>query len=327
MNDFSGNNKNILHFLCIFILLGCYNLSAQKIETDKLRQKYNLGEKRISEEKCYRMQTKVITYSQSGKQTGKNTYKLFLRYVPSINLPEKDKYKCERFFIQYNDLRQLQIPDLQDWLYEFDKMAGLDSTEPLFGIEHSKFENLKTNDGKILSPEISYMVYNTFIDYHSFCDILTERTTEGKGIQDLKYIGERIIHDAAFTEPPVNLGTNIKKGSYFRNGEISLELIGISVIHKMICAIINFDSGESSFKMIMEPAPDMQITTHGSSHYFGDIYKNLRTNWVEKVIMNEFVISETAIPQAPYKVNSIIERSVLIEALSKEDFEKSLSLE
>ena len=57
----------------------------------------------------------------------------------------------------------------------------------------------------------AYYVYNAFIDFHGFCNVFAEPTTGGKGIQDLKSIGDKIVHAAAFTEPPVNLGSGIEK--------------------------------------------------------------------------------------------------------------------
>ena len=117
--------------------------------------------------------------------------------------------------------------------------------------------------------------------------MFAESTTEGNGIQNLKKIGQKIVHAAAFSEPPVNLGSNVSEGSFFKNGEITLEFKGLSVVNDRQCALLEYDSGESSFKIIMEPMPNMEIQTVGSSHYQGDIYKDLATNWVQKITMNE----------------------------------------
>jgi hypothetical protein len=174
------------------------------------------------------------------------------------------------------------------------------------------FENLTDSAGKPLPSDQTYHVYNAFIDFHSFCNVFAERAANGSGIQDLKRIGQKIVHVSAFSEPPVNLGSQILPGSSFKNGEITLAFKGLSMLNGKQCALVEYDSGESSFKMLMQPTPEMQIQTVGSSHYFGDIYKDLSTNWVQKVTMAEFVVAEVALPMPPNKINSVVERHITI---------------
>jgi hypothetical protein len=164
----------------------------------------------------------------------------------------------------------------------------------------------------LLPADKAYFVYNTFIDFHSFCNVFAEAAPEDKGIQDLKRIGQKIVHAASFTEPPVNLGSNIAKGSTFKNGEVTLELKGVSVVDGAACAIVAFDSGQSSFQMVINPIPNMEVRTVGSSHYKGDLFIDLATRWVHKVTMDELVVSETSVPMVPTKVNGVIERSSTI---------------
>jgi hypothetical protein len=111
----------------------------------------------------------------------------------------------------------------------------------------------------------------------------------------------------------VNLGSNISEGSFFKNGEITLAFKGLSVVNDEYCALLEYDSGESSYKMIMKPVPNLEIQTIGSSHYKGDIFKDLATNWVQKVTMTEVVVSETTLPMPPNKINSVNERNIIIE--------------
>jgi len=132
----------------------------------------------------------------------------------------------------------------------------------------------------------------------------------GNGIQDLKKIGQEIVHAAAFSEPPVHLGSGVSEGSFFKNGKIMLAFKGLGWVNERPCAVVGYDSGESSFQMTVNPTPELQIQTTGSSHYFGDIYKDLKTKWVQKVTMTEFVVSETALPTPPTKINSVIERRI-----------------
>jgi hypothetical protein len=64
----------------------------------------------------------------------------------------------------------------------------------------------------------------------------------------------------------------------------------------------------------------MEIRTIGSSHYFGDIYKDLATQWVQKVTMAELVVSETTLPMPLNKINSVIERNIVIWNVSEDEF-------
>ena len=57
----------------------------------------------------------------------------------------------------------------------------------------------------------------------------------------------------------------------------------------------------------------MKVTTKGSSHYWGDIYKDLTSGWIQKANLHELVISETAVPGMTNKINSVIERSINIK--------------
>ena len=127
-----------------------------------------------------------------------------------------------------------------------------------------------------------------------------------------------IVHGTAFSEAPTHLGKAILEGSYFQNGEVTLEFKGLSIVNGKKCAILGVDSGESSFKMIINPAPEMEITAVGGSHYRGDIYKDLDSKWVQKVIFDEIVVTETTLPMAPHKVNSMIERNIIILNVSGE---------
>jgi len=112
----------------------------------------------------------------------------------------------------------------------------------------------------------------------------------------LRTIGNKIIHAAAFTDPPVNLGSNVAEGSTFQNGEVTLELKGLSLVDNRLSCVVEFDSGESSFNMTMQPMPNLQIETAGGSHYKGDLYIDMESNWVRKVVMWELVVSETTLP-------------------------------
>ena len=306
----------IIGFVTILIITNI--IEAQTLSI--LNQEFDLAGEPTQETQYFLMESRLISYALDGKRVGTDIFRLQLKCVPAkIAGKEGDEYTCVCFTVQQGDNPEVEIPVLKNWKYIF-KEAGIDEQGQVFGIDHSKFENLTDSNGNAIPPDKSYHVYNAFIDFHSFCNVFAAKAPEGSGIQDLTEIGQKIVHAAAFSEPPVNLGANVSEGSFFKNGEITLEFKGLSVVNGSSCALIEYDSGESSFKMTMNPMPNMEVQTTGSSHYKGDIYKDLTTNWVQKVTMIEFVISETTLPMPPNKINSVNERQIIIRNVSEEEF-------
>lgn len=307
---------SIFYFLVAPISLAQSSLSDKSI----LQRTFDLAGKRTQEPQYFFIETRLIQYALNGTRTGATIYRLCLKFVPEKKAAaDGSEYVCARFTVQQDDDPEKEIPALTGWTYAFNA-GGIDEKKQVFGIDHGRFENLMDSEGKPLPIEKSYHVYNTFIDFHAFCNVFAEPTTGGNGIQDLKRIGQKIVHAAAFSKPPVNLGNQVAEGSFFKNGKITLELKGVSIVHGKPCALVAYDSGESTFKMMMQPTPEMKIQTVGSSHYFGDIYKDLSTNWVQKVTMIETVVSETSLPMPPHKINAVIERQSVIQNVSAEEF-------
>lgn len=312
-------------FMLFFLLVSGSILGQQETV---LTNNYIFSGERTPDQQYFIQHTKMINYSLNGTRTGTDELKMFLTCLPkSDNSENIRRYTCEKFLIKYSGGKWVSIPALERWSYSFDELStGIDDKGQVFGIDHARFENLKDNMDQPISQNLSYLVYNSFIDFHGFCDVFAEPVSYGNGIQSLTKIGQEIVHAAANSEPPVNLGSNIDEGSYFRNGEVKLAFIGLSRVNNSDCAMIDYDSGESSYKMLMTLPPDMKIESVGSSHYKGIIYKNLKTNWVEKVTMNEFVLSETKLPMPPNKINSATERVLSTDNVSKELFYKSLQI-
>lgn len=318
--------KNKLSKSTIFSLVAfCVFVTVLKAESPLMddsifQQTFDLAGERSQEIQYYLMESKLITYALNGARVGTDIFRLRLKCVPAkIASKNGDEYTCVRFTLQQGDSLQAAIPALENWTYVF-KQTGIDGKGQVFGIDHSKFENLVDSKGYTLPPDKAYHVYNAFIDFHAFCNAFAERVPGGNGIQDLTKIGQRIVHSAAFSEGPTNLGSNVSEGSYFKNGEITLEFKGLSIVNGRQCALIDYDSGEGSFKMFMKLMPTMQIQTVGSSHYKGDIYKDLVTNWVQKATMIEVVVCETTLPMPPNKVNSVVERNIIIRNVSEKEF-------
>ena len=108
-------------------------------------------------------------------------------------------------------------------------------------------------------------------------------------------------------------GSQVAEGSYFRNGEVTLTFKGLSSVKGNNCALLGYDSGQSSFYMLMKPLPAMEVKTKGSSHYWGDIYKDLTSGWIQKATLHEMVVSETEVPGQANKLHTVVERSIQID--------------
>ena len=287
-----------------------------------LRQTFELGGERSQQAQYFLMESKMMTYALDGKRVGLDVFRLRLKCVPAkIAGKEADEYTCAKFTVQLGDQPEVEVPAMKNWTHVFKiPPTGVDEKGQTLGIDHTPFENLMDANGNAIPQDKTYHVYNAFIDFHAFCDIFADRVEDGPGIQDLKRIGQKIVHEAAFSEAPVNLGSNVSEDSTFKNGEVTLELKGLSQVAGATCALVGYDSGESSFQMKLEPMPNMEVKTVGSSHYKGDIYIDLATNWVRKATMDEVVVAETTLPMPPNKINSIIERHILIRNVTADEF-------
>ena len=299
------------------------HLSAQQIPNIKKiwEQKYNLVPQHSKDTQYYEMESKLQKHALDGTIQGTDIYHLYLRCVPSANSSKGDEYTCLKFTVQINNAVAVSIPSLTNWKYLFSLEANGDdsSKKQFFNVDHSKFEKLTDENGKNLPLENSYHVYNAFVDFHTM-SVFAEKTAKDSGAQNLKHVGDKIVHAASFSQPRVNLGAEVMEGSYFKNGKITLEFKGLGMINKKTCAILEYDSGESSFLMLTKPMANMEVTTRGSSHYWGDIYKDLNSGWIQKAGLHELVVSETIVPGLSNKINSVIERSINIKNVPRLNF-------
>ncbi len=299
----------------VFLFLQPFYLSAQQASNAKkiLEKEYNLIPAHSKDTQYYEMESRLQKHALDGTPNGLDIYHLYLRCVPSGNPLKGDEYTCIKYTVQVNNAAAVSIPSLANWKYLFSLSSTADEIKgQVFGIDHSKFEQLTDENGKSLQVENTYHVYNSFIDFHSM-SVFSEKPAAGNGVQDLKHAGDKIIHAASFSQPFVSLGTQVAEGSYFKNGEITLSFIGLSLVNEKTCALLEYDSGESSFYMLVKPMPNMEVPTKGSSHYWGDIYKDLNNGWIQKATLHELVISETSVPSLSNKINSVIERSINIK--------------
>ena len=303
------------------------SLSAGAFELFKvdLKKHFDLAGMRTPETHYYQLVTKVVRFDLSGKPSGMDEYRLDLIWVPaSLAGTDGDQFKCAKLTLQAESKPPVTFPQLEGWSYILgDTDIGVDEKGQLFGIEHSTFENLKDSNGDRVSSGTAYSLYNTFIDFHTFCHVYARKMQDGKGIEALRAIGQSLVHSSAHQEAPLGFGSYIAEGSSFKIGETILEFKGVSLLNDKPSALIGYNSGESTFKMLMQPMPQMQIEVNGRSLFQGDLYIDLQSHWLQKATMIEHVIVETVLPVPPGKNNAIIKREIVLQSVSKDEFARS----
>ena len=198
---------------------------------------------------------------------------------------------------------------------------------PVFGIPHEPFESLTDSTGNKLAPDIRYAIYNNFIDFHTFNDVFSRPMKFGKGIEFLKNPGDKVVHPSALKEAPVTLGNTVKPGSVFHNGKITLELKGISMVDGVPCAIVGYDSGECTLKMIIAVDKNQEGLMEGGSGYKGDMYIDLDSGWVRKTTLDEFVITQAgATDMTKPRIYGYTVRHILLRLIDRQEFEKPVAL-
>jgi hypothetical protein len=303
------------------LICGCVlvnNASTQQTADIKkiLLRQYNLVPQHSKDTQYFEMESRLQNHALDGTPLGWDVYHLYLRCIPSTDPLKGDEYTCLKFTVQVNKNPEVVIPSLTGWKYIFLLTPDAkDEKGQVLGIDHSKFENLIDEKGNAIPIGNTYHVYNAFIDFHSM-NVFSEEAEGGNGAQNLKLIGDKVIHAASYSQPPVDLGGTVDKGSYFKNGEVTLLFKGLGLVNEKTCAVLEYDSGESSFFMAMKPMPNMEVTTKGSSHYWGDVYKDLTSGWIQKAPLHEMVVSETVVPGIN-KINSVVERSIRIQNIQR----------
>jgi len=293
-----------------------------------LQHEVDLSGARSAGTRYFDMTTALMSIESNGTRGEAESLRVQLQAVPTQDSAgPATEYTCRQFLLVKANGTRVSIPALSGWTHLFRNTAnGLDAAGQVFGIDHSKFQHLVDSAGEPLEASESYLVYNTFVDFHAFCDEFASPTREGHGIQDLKRIGQIVVHAAANSKPSTSLRGQIQEGSFYQNGQITLSLKGLSLVNDSPCALVSFDSGESSFRMAMEPVPGMQVETVGGSHYYGDIHVDLETRWPRLVQMRELIVSETRVPMSgsspPRLIHSIQERGTTVRSVTRAAFER-----
>ncbi|HTS33791.1 MAG TPA: hypothetical protein VMI55_07660 [Thermoplasmata archaeon] len=288
---------------------------------------FDLSVDRIPEPQYYHMQTRFIHLGFDGKRTGVETYLLRLRCIPAAVSGKKlDEYTCREFGVQLGDESVATLPAIRSFTYQFDYMSGVGGKGPMFGIPQDPFQGLKDSRGNQLAPDICYAAYNNFVDFHALSDVFSRPLRYIKGIEQLKSVGDRIVYPGAFTEAPVSLSGVVRAGSTFRNGELTLELKGLSLVDGRPCALVNYDSGESTLRMAFIQPTGEDVAMEGGSEYRGDLYIDLESGWVRKVTLHESVVTQSSTASRPSKIPGYTVRHILLRVMSQQDFEKPISI-
>ncbi len=257
---------------------------------------FDLSSGGAAEPQTFRLESRAVEFGTDGSRKGTSTLSLELKYEPG----EPDTYTCIGLTMQQAGGTAITIPALAGWSYQLQ-----DGNVPV-----EKFQGLTDENGNVLPPQVSQPVMEAFTVFHQFCTSLCEPVGEGQGIEDLTRIGDRIVHDSSFTERDMSY-TGAKEGSVFRVGETILELKGLTVVDGSACAVIGYDSGEGSLRLVMEPMPNMQIKVVGAATGTGDLYVDLATNAVKKVTMTDVSITKVTMG-AQALANPIIRRTLTI---------------
>ncbi len=278
-------------------------------------QEYDFAAPRTPGMQYWVVTTTMTPYSLEGTREPKVIFGLKLKGGIEDG---KEAYSCVETTLKVGDAAEVTIPSLAGWSYVF----GEDDGSRTLGIPHEPFTALVDSTGTMLPPQLMHPVYNQFIDFHAFCDSFGRPAGDAPSIKHLEKVGDTVLHNAAGTKPRIELGDIAGEGSYFQNGQVTLTFKGLTVIDGAPCAVIGYDSGESSLEMHLEAAPGMKLDIVGTSHYFGDIVIDLSTMWVRKADMMEFVV--TNVMMGGEKVGGQpFERAVVIEAVTAEEFEEA----
>lgn len=268
-----------------------------------LKSTFDLSRNRMRAPTTFEMETKYVHFGPNGKRTGVESYLLKLGFTPQDSAAKSaDAYRCLELIMTLGEGPSFSVPELRNWNYTFDpNLTGADARGPMWGIPRERFADLTDAAGKKLPFNVRYAMYTCFIDFHSFNDVFARPMKFGKGIQDLRAIGQKIVHPASFIEAPVSFLAEVKPGSTFKNGQITLELKGLSLVDGAPCAVVAYDAGESSLRMVIPDPSGRDSVTEGGDQYKGDIYVDLATLWVRKATLEEYLLDEIRMQGSPSK--------------------------
>ena len=306
----------IILAVATFLVVGFSAESEESI----LTQQYDLGKERSLDLQHYHMDVEIITRANDGSKANVETYSMRLMGNRINHSAQKAvRWTCTRFALKIGEGPEVTIPAMEGWSYDFNTGVGIDEHGQVLGIPHAKFENLTDNKGNKLDAVVGYQVYNQFVQFHTYVDAFTTPDIDGgKGIQDLKSIGDRIVFDDFSEDLPLAVGLIIKEGSVYRPGAEKLEFKGLSVVDGNPCALLGVDGGEGSYTMIIEVMPNVNATTVGGTRFFGYMYVDLASMWLRKAEITVVDVTETSIGGAVV-ANTTLESHYRIRAMRENE--------
>jgi len=295
----------------VFALFSCVSGPGESF----LSQEYDLVGERSAESQYYHMERVIVVRADDGTRQSVERYNLRLMVEPDDkSATENAKYTCVEFTMQIDDRPEVTIPALEGWSHDHVRGGGIDEQGLLFGVPDAKFQGLTDSNGEILEPIVAYQIKDVFVGFHSFTTFADpDPDKEGKGgIQDLKRIGDKIVHESAGVE------TAILEGSTFKNGEVTVEFKGLSVADGATSAILHVDSGDGSFIMAFSHE-GMEVKTVGGTHYWADIYLDLASKWVKK---SEVIVVDMTKTTTGDQVlaTSVVETTTIIKSVPEAEF-------
>jgi hypothetical protein len=264
------------------------------------------------------MDVEIITRASDGSRANVETYRMRLTGTPGdLSAGKADKWTCTSFALTTGDGPEVTVPALEGWSYDFDRSVAIDEHGQVLGIPHAKFETLTDNNGNELDAIVAYQVYNQFVQFHAYVDqIATADLEGGKGIQNLKSIGDTVVLDDFSEDLPLTVGLIIREGSVYKPGEETLEFKGLSVVDGEPSALLGIDGGEGSYAMVIETMPNLNAETVGGTRFFGDLYVDLVSMWLKKAEITVVDVTETSI-RGNVVANTTIESHYSIRAMRK----------
>ena len=298
----------------IFMVVGFEAEGGESI----LTQQYDLGKKRSLEPQYYYMDVEIITRASDGSRANVETYSMRLMVKPgNLSAGKTDRWTCAWFALKIGEGPEVTVPAMEGWSYDFNRGVGIDDHGQVLGIPHAKFESLTDNKGKKLDALVGYQVYNQFVQFHAYVDGFAAPALDGgKGIQDLKRIGDRIVFVGFPEDFPLDVGLIIKEGSIYKGGEETLEFKGLSVVDSKPCVLLGVDGGEGLYTMVIEVMPNVNANTVGGTRYFGDIYVDLASMWLKKAEITVVDVTETSIG-SKVVANTTVESHYRIRAMTE----------
>ncbi len=289
---------------------------------DLLEGTFDFSRPRISEKRYYEVRSEATFFSASGGRTRGDACRMLLVAEPPRWGVEADAiYRCFLFTMTDSIGMEFHVPRLEGYTHPFLlNESSVDDRGYLYSIDHGLFSILADALGRPLTSRQKTAAYDAFIDFHRFCDYYARPTFLGKGIQDLHRVGDSVIHAAAYRLlPEAERRETTEPTTTSRNGEVTLEFLGISLRGGEQCALMRVDSGECS-RFYTNNRGEPVVT--GSFRYRADLNVELVSGWVAGAAVVERILAGG--PDDGGERPGFLERTFKVRSLSKERFEEIL---